>query len=57
MLSSGTDVVGRVPLVSERVELGANVRMKLCAWYDIKCECIDPFEGPVILNCVLRRDC
>ena len=57
MLSSGADVVGRVPLVSERVELGANVRMKLCAWHDIKCECIDPFEGPVILNCVLRRDC
>jgi len=57
MLSSGADVVGRVPLVSEQVELGANVRMKLCAWHDIECECIDLFEGSVILNCVLRCDC
>lgn len=57
MLSSGTDVVGRVPLVSEQVELGANVRMKLCAWHDVECECIDLFEGLAILNCVLRCDC
>ena len=57
MLSWGSDVVGRVPLVSEQVELGANVRMKLFAWHDIECECIDLFEGPVILDCVLCCDC